>query len=54
VWLSDKSYILATGIGQVQLDLNIGGGKSIPTIIQNIYYVPELNGNLISISSLAK
>ena len=54
VWLGDECYILATGIGQLHLEMNLSGGKKWLTIIQTMYYVPNLSGNLISISYLTK
>ena len=54
VWLGDERYILATGIGQLHLEMNLSGGKKCLTIIRTTYYVPNLSGNLISISYLTK
>ena len=54
VWLGDERYILATGIGQLHLKMNLGGGKKCLTIIRTMYYVPNLSGNLISVSYLTK
>jgi hypothetical protein len=54
VWLGDERYILATGIGQLHLEMSLGGGKKCLTIIRTAYYVPNLSGNLISVSYLTK
>ena len=54
VWLGDERYILATGIGQLHLEMNLGGGKKCLTIIRTVYYVPNLSRNLISVSYLTK
>ena len=54
VWLGDEHYILATGIGQLHLKMNLSGGKKWLTIIWTMCYVPNLSGNLISISYLTK
>ena len=54
VWLGDECYILATGIGQLHLKMNLSGGKKCLTIIQTMYYVPNLSRNLISVSYLTK
>ena len=54
VWLGNECYILATGIGQLHLEMNLVGRKKCLTIIQTAYYVPNLSGNLISVSYLTK
>jgi hypothetical protein len=54
VWLGDERYILATGIGQLHLEMDLGGGKKCLTIVRTAYYVPNLSGNLISVSYLTK
>ena len=54
VWLGDERYILATGIGQLHLEMDLGGGKKGLTVIRTAYYVPNLSGNLISVSYLTK
>ena len=54
VWLGDERYILATGVGQLHLDMMLENGQMCLTIIRNAYYVPELSGNLISVSYLTK
>ncbi|KIL57633.1 hypothetical protein M378DRAFT_16140, partial [Amanita muscaria Koide BX008] len=54
VWLGDERYILATGIGQLHLEMNLDNGQKCLTIIRSAYFVPDLSGNLISISYLTK
>jgi Reverse transcriptase (RNA-dependent DNA polymerase)/gag-polypeptide of LTR copia-type/GAG-pre-integrase domain len=54
VWLGDNRYILATGIGQLHLEMDLGGGKKGHTIIRSAYYVPDVSGNLLSVSYLIK
>lgn len=41
------------GIGYIGLELNVGSGWMSDKILINIYYVSELDGNLLSVSSLA-
>ncbi len=54
VWLGDESFILATGIGQIFVDLHLPGGKMVTTCLTDVYYVPELHGNLLSVMRLNK
>ena len=54
VWLGDNRYILAMGIGQLHLEMDLGGGKKGLTVIRSAYYVPEVSGNLLSVSYLLK
>ena len=54
VWLGDERYILATGFGQLHLDMMLENGQTCLTIIRSAYYVPELSGNLILVSYLTK
>ena len=54
VWLGDDHYILAKGIGQLHLEMDIGGGKKGLTIIHSAYYVPDVSKNLLSVSYLIK
>jgi len=48
VWMRDERYIYAVGIGQVKITIH---QKAI-YLVQNVYYVPDLNGNLLSVSYL--
>ena len=54
VWLGNDHYILAKKIDQLHLEMDLGGGKKGLTIIQSAYYVPNISGNLLSISYLLK
>ena len=54
VWLGDNHYILATGIGQLHLEMDLGGGKKGLIIICSTYYMPDLSRNILSISYLIK
>ena len=46
--MGDKKYIYAVGVGQVKIAMC---WKTI-YLVQNIYYVPDLNSNLLSVSYL--
>jgi hypothetical protein len=52
VILSDDSAILATGMGHVCIR-KFARGKWISSVLQDILYVPDLHGNLLSVSHLA-
>ena len=54
VWLGDDRYILAMGIGQLHLEMDLGGGRKGLTVIRSAYYVPDVSGNLLSVSYLIK
>ena len=54
VWLGNDHYILAKGIGQLHLKMNLEGGKKGLTIIRSAYYIPNISGNLLSVSYLLK
>jgi len=51
VWLGDEHFILAVGTGRVQLTVTVDGHNS-EYILPDIYHVPSLNGNLLSVSAL--
>ena len=51
VWLGDDHYILAIGEGRVALSMDLGGHQ-LPAIVQKVLHVPEIQGNLLSVSSL--
>ncbi|CDO76034.1 hypothetical protein BN946_scf184818.g2 [Trametes cinnabarina] len=53
VWLGDERYIHATGIGRVSLRLERGPDTEA-AIIPDVYYVPDLNGNLLSVSHFVR
>ena len=48
--VGDGRSISATGIGRICLDVNIGDGETRETILQDVYYIPKLDGNLLSVS----
>ena len=54
VLLGDDRYILAMGIGQLHLEMDLGGGKKGLIIIHSVYYLPDISRNLLSISYLIK
>jgi len=51
VWLGDEHFILAVGTGRVQLTVTVDGHNS-EYILSDVYHVPSLNGNLLSVSAL--
>ena len=51
VWLGDEHFILAVGTGRVRLTVTVDGHNS-EYILPDVYHVPSLNGNLISVSAL--
>ena len=51
--LSDNSTIQATGISHISVCMH-AKGKSLPTVLQDVLYVPELHGNLLLVSHFAK
>ncbi|KAI0667431.1 hypothetical protein C8Q78DRAFT_958638, partial [Trametes maxima] len=53
VWLGDERYIFATGIGSVSLLLE-QDGKHDKAIVPGVYYVPDLDGNLLSVSHFVR
>jgi len=46
--MGDERYIYTVGVGQVKIMMR---QKAI-YLVQNVYYVPDLNGNLLSVSYL--
>jgi len=48
VWMGDRRYIYAVGVGQVKITMY---WKAI-YLVQNMYYISDLNGNLLSVSYL--
>ena len=46
--MGDERYIYAMGVGQVKIVMR---QKAIYPV-QNMYYIPDLNGNLLSVSYL--
>jgi hypothetical protein len=53
VRLGDDSTIYAYGIGTISLEFNLNKHKREGTI-KEVYYVPDLQGNLLSVSALTK
>ncbi|OSX61491.1 hypothetical protein POSPLADRAFT_1144619, partial [Postia placenta MAD-698-R-SB12] len=50
VYLGDEHHILAQGIGQVVISASLEDGSTNTGVIQNVLYVPDLNGNLLSVA----
>jgi len=48
VWMGDERYIYAVGIGKVKIAIR---QKAI-YLVQNVYYISDLNSNLLSVSYL--
>jgi len=46
--MGDKRYIYTVGVGQVKITMH---WKAI-YLVQNMYYISDLNGNLLSVSYL--
>lgn len=44
----------ATGIGNIELDVEAENGRTQHTLLQDVYLVPGLDGNLLSISHLVR
>jgi hypothetical protein len=53
VWMGDNNFIYAVAEGNIKIETEIAGKKTT-RIIQNALHVPELSGNLLSVSHLAK
>ncbi|KAI0061978.1 hypothetical protein BV25DRAFT_1804481, partial [Artomyces pyxidatus] len=53
VWLGDNRHILAHGTGRVPV-LMQARGRWNKVILQDVLYVPDLHGNLLSVSALAR
>ena len=53
VLLNDESVIFALGIGAVELEFDLGKSTR-EGVIKHVYHVPELHGNLLSVSALTK
>jgi hypothetical protein len=51
VYLGDKRYIHAYGKGQIVLDVNLGSDNRQLATLQDVYYVPRLDGNLLSVAA---
>jgi len=48
VWIGNERYIYTVDVGQVKIMMY---WKTI-YLVQNVYYIPDLNGNLLSVSYL--
>ena len=46
--MGDKRYIYTVGVGQVKIAMH----RKAIYLVQNMYYVPDLNSNLLSVSYL--
>lgn len=53
VVVGNGSSIPATAVGRVELEMDLGNGKTGNVLLQNVYYVPDLNSNLLSVAYLA-
>jgi hypothetical protein len=53
VHLGTGTIIYAPGIGNISLGFNLGNNTQ-QGLVQNVYYVPKLHGNLFSLSNLTK
>jgi hypothetical protein len=53
VVLGDDSSIQATSVGRISVCMS-ANGMSSPAILQNVLHVPELHGNLLSVSQFAR
>ena len=51
--LGDNSVIRGTGVGRVTVELQVHGTWQ-PVILQDVLYVPELHGNLLSVAQLTR
>ena len=54
VTVGNGMSIPAVGIGRIHVNLKLDGGHTSTTVIRDIYYVPNLDRNLLSVSYLAK
>jgi hypothetical protein len=54
VVIGDGRSIEATGIGSIELELKVQKGKTRRTMLQQVYFVPNLYGNLLSVPCLTK
>jgi len=46
--------IPAVGIGHIHVNLKLDGRCTSTTVIRDVYYIPDLDGNLLSVSYLAE
>jgi hypothetical protein len=52
--IGDGRSIDAVGIGQIKLKVHVGDSEYKDTILRDVYYVPELHANLLSVPRLMK
>ena len=50
--LGDNSSIQGTGVGHITVSMKVAGNWHC-AVLQDVFYVPELHGNLLSVSQLA-
>jgi len=50
VTVGNGMSIPVVGIGHICVNLKLDGGHTVTTVIRDVYYVPNLDGNLLSIS----
>ena len=51
--LGDNSAIHGTGIGRIAVQM-MANGKWVRAVLQDVIYVPELHGNILSVSQLTR
>ena len=54
VTIGNGMSIPTVGIGCISINLKLDGNRTTTTIICDVYYVPNLDGNLLSVSYLAE
>ena len=54
VTIGNGESIPAISIGRVSINLKLGDNHTMTTVIRDIYYMPDLDRNLLSISYLAE
>ena len=54
VTIGNGESIPAIGIGCVSINLKLGDNRTVTTVIRDVYYVPDLDRNLLSVSYLAE
>ena len=54
ITVGNRTSIPVVGIGHVSVNLKLNGNCTTTTIVCDVYYVPGLNGNLLSVSYLAE
>jgi len=54
VTVGNGMSIPAVGIGHIRVNLKLDSGRTSTTVIRDVYYIPDLDGNLLSVSYLAE